>query len=381
SGGELQRVAIAAAVSREADVYIFDEPSSHLDVSQRLGAAKAIRGLVEEGRTVLLAEHDLAMLDYLSDQVCLLYGKPGVYGIVSHVHGVRVGINIYLNGFIPDENMRFRDEAIRFHVKPPRVGYEKAEWKLEWKRMECAVGDFKLEAEEGEVGEGEIIGILGPNGIGKTTFIKLLAGLIKPTKGEPPEWSGLTVSYKPQYISTEYGGSVLELLKSASGRGKIEESARSGLIKSLGLTEILDREVKNLSGGELQRVAIAACLLKEAQIYLLDEPSAYLDVEERLAVARALRKIIEERGAFAFVVEHDIASQDFSADRLMVFEGEPGRHGMARAPVELREGMNAFLSSVEVTFRRDPETGRPRANKPNSKMDRWQKERGEYYYV
>ncbi|MEM4650056.1 MAG: ribosome biogenesis/translation initiation ATPase RLI, partial [Candidatus Bathyarchaeia archaeon] len=95
SGGELQRVAIAAALSREADVYIFDEPSSHLDVLQRLKAAKAIRELVNEEKIVLIAEHDLAMLDYLSDQVCILYGEPGVYGIVSHPHGVRVGINIY----------------------------------------------------------------------------------------------------------------------------------------------------------------------------------------------------------------------------------------------------------------------------------------------
>ncbi|MBS7656064.1 ribosome biogenesis/translation initiation ATPase RLI [Candidatus Bathyarchaeota archaeon] len=381
SGGELQRVAIAAALSRDADVYIFDEPSSHLDVLQRLNVAKAIRELVTEGKTVLLAEHDLAMLDYLSDQVCILYGEPGVYGVVSHPHGVRVGINIYLNGFIPDENMRFRSEAIRFHAKPPRLSVKEAEWKIEWGLMKKNLGDFKLEVKQGNVKRGEIIGVLGPNGIGKTTFIKLLVGLEKPDEGEAPNWQGLTISYKPQYISINYDNVVFELLKDIAKEKVNEELTQNSLIKPLGLTKLLDREIKNLSGGELQRVAIAACLIKDAQIYLLDEPSAYLDVEERLTVAKIVRRIIEEKEAFAFIVEHDIVAQDALADRIMVFTGEPEKFGVAHAPVSLREGMNTFLSSVKVTFRRDPETGRPRANKLESKMDRWQKDRGEYYYI
>ncbi|MEM3516724.1 MAG: ribosome biogenesis/translation initiation ATPase RLI [Candidatus Bathyarchaeia archaeon] len=380
SGGELQRVAIAAALSREADVYIFDEPSSHLDVLQRLKAAKAIRELVNEEKIVLIAEHDLAMLDYLSDQVCILYGEPGVYGIVSHPHGVRVGINIYLNGFIPDENMRFRSEAIRFHVKPPWISIENLEWKIKWGFMKKSLDGFKLEVKPGEIQKGEIVGIIGPNGIGKTTFIKLLAGLEKPDEGEAT-MQGLTVSYKPQYISINYNGVVFDLLKSVAKEKINDESIQNGLIKPLGLTRLLDREIKNLSGGELQRVAIAACLIKDSQIYLLDEPSAYLDVEERLTVAKLIKRIIEEKGAFAFIVEHDIVSQDALADKLMVFTGEPEKFGIAHTPVPLRDGMNTFLSSVNVTFRRDPETGRPRANKFDSKMDRWQKDKGEYYYI
>ena len=122
SGGELQRVAVAAALSREADVYLFDEPSSYLDVKQRLVVAKTIRSLKEQQKTIIVAEHDLAIIDYLSDQICLFYGEPGVYGVVSHVHGVRTGINIYLQGYIPDENIMFRKESIVFHEKPPTAG-------------------------------------------------------------------------------------------------------------------------------------------------------------------------------------------------------------------------------------------------------------------
>ena len=106
SGGELQRVAIAATICRDAEVYLFDEPSSYLDVKQRLQAARVIRSLKDDGKTVIVTEHDLAILDYLSDHICVFYGTPGVYGVVSNVHGVRVGINIYLQGFIPDENIQ-----------------------------------------------------------------------------------------------------------------------------------------------------------------------------------------------------------------------------------------------------------------------------------
>jgi ATP-binding cassette subfamily E protein 1 len=114
---------------------------------------------------------------------------------------------------------------------------------------------------------------------------------------------------------------------------------------------------------------------------MLDEPSAFLDVEERLNVAKALRHLIDARQAFAFVVEHDIVAQDFLADRLMVFNGVASRNGKATDPLPLREAMNLFLSDMGVTFRRDPETKRPRINKPDSKLDKDQKSSGEFYYV
>ncbi|MEM2454503.1 MAG: ribosome biogenesis/translation initiation ATPase RLI [Candidatus Bathyarchaeia archaeon] len=381
SGGELQRVAIAAAVCREADVYLFDEPSSYLDVKQRLEAAKVIRSLKEENKMIIVAEHDLAVLDYLSDQVCVFYGKPGVYGIVSHVHGVRVGINIYLDGFIPDENMRFRKEQIIFHVKPPVGDSPTNAPILRWGEMTKTYGDFRLKIDSGEARLGEVIGILGPNGIGKTTFIKILAGLEKPDQGLSPTENVLRVSYKPQYISTEYEGTVEDLLKLAA-KDKFSSSwYQTEIINQLNLSSLFDRNMKELSGGELQRVAIAACLSHDADIYLLDEPSAYLDVEERLAMARAIRRVVEDKCVTAFVVEHDIIAMDFIADRLMIFTGKPGIYGVAKSPTSLLDGMNSFLKEMSITFRRDPDTKRPRVNKEDSKLDKYQKKIGQYYYV
>jgi ATP-binding cassette subfamily E protein 1 len=379
SGGELQRLAVAAAICREADIYLFDEPSSYLDVKQRLQVAKTIRNLTAAQKTVIVAEHDLAIIDYLSDQICIFYGEPGVYGVVSNVHGVRTGINIYLEGYIPDENVRFRKEAIVFHEKPPGQKAGKGETLLAWNPMEKTYKGFKLVVHPGEVKKGETVGILGANGIGKTTFVRILAGIEEADNGERFDQS--KISYKPQYISAEYSGTVNELLSSIAKENFSSGWYKTEILNPLRINMLLDRNVAELSGGELQKVAIAACLSREAELYLLDEPSAYLDVEERLNMARAIRRVIESRNVTGLVVEHDVVTQDFIADYLMIFTGKPGIEGIASPPTTLRKGMNMFLKEMKVTFRRDPMTKRPRVNKEGSKLDKFQKEIGEYYYV
>jgi ATP-binding cassette subfamily E protein 1 len=379
SGGELQRVAVAAAISRDADVYLFDEPSSYLDVKQRLQIAKTIRKLKDEQKTIIVAEHDLAIIDYLSDQICVFYGEPGVYGVVSNVHGVRTGINIYLQGYIPDENIRFRKEAIVFHEKPPATSIASGEILLEWEQLQKTFKGFKLVAHAGEIKRGEIIGILGANGTGKTTFVKILAGLEAADDGK--KFDKLKVSYKPQYISAEYEGTVQMLLMSIAKDNFSSSWYNTEILQPLRMNALLDRDVNELSGGELQKIAIAACLSREAELFLLDEPSAYLDVEERLNMAKTIRRVVENHHATAFVVEHDVVTQDFIADHLMVFSGEPGVKGITYAPTSLRKGMNMFLKEMEVTFRRDSMTKRPRVNKEDSKLDKFQKQIGEYYYT
>jgi ATP-binding cassette subfamily E protein 1 len=380
SGGELQRLAIATAICREAEVYLFDEPSSYLDVQQRIAVAKVIRSLKDNGKSIIVAEHDLTILDYLSDQVSILYGEPAIYGVVCHPQGVRVGINIYLNGYIPDENIRFRNNTIRFHIKPPTITWNMDDIVLQWKRIKKTYQDFTLEAEGGKIHKGEVIGIVGPNGIGKTTFIKLLAGLENPDKGDNNSLK-MSVSYKPQYITADQDDTVESILRAIVKDHFDSSQFQSEMIRPLSLDKLLDRTVNKLSGGELQRVAIATCLSKTAKLYLIDEPSAYLDVEERLAVARTIRRTIENHRVTAFVAEHDVAAQDFIADRIMVFDGKPGLHGYAHSPQNLRDGMNAFLKIMSITFRRDLNTGRPRVNKEDSRLDKYQKSIGEYYYI
>ncbi|MDI6645062.1 MAG: ribosome biogenesis/translation initiation ATPase RLI [Methanobacteriaceae archaeon] len=376
-GGELQRVAISAAVLKDADFYYFDEPTSWLDVRQRLNAVKVIRSLAEEGKSVMVIEHDLAALDAISDYVHILYGHAGGYGVVSHMRGVRVGINAYISGFLREENVRFRKNAILFEVKPPTEAVE-SEPIADYSSIKKSFDGFQFDAEEGEVHFNEIVTAFGPNGIGKTTFAKILAEVIKPDDGKINK--KVSIAYKPQYLSTKFEGTVQELLiTSAPSYGT--NIFKSEIVKPFSLDNIMDKEVKDLSGGELQRLAIATTLSKDADIYLFDEPTAFLDVEQRLVAARAIRKIIENRHSASIIIDHDIVFIDYISDRAMVFFGKPGLRGHATAPTDLRTSMNKFLSDVGITFRRDKETKRPRVNKFGSYLDRIQKEQGEYYYL
>lgn len=388
SGGELQRVAIAAAYLKDGDVYLIDEPSSYLDVSERINMAKLIRSLTEFNKIIIVVEHDLAILDYLSDYVSLFYGVPSVYGIVSHPQGVRVGINIYLNGYIKDENLRFREVPIQFHERPPQESsFDAGEIIFFYEDLEKTLGDFHLFVSGSEIHAGEIIGILGPNGIGKSTFIDLIAKKIEPNNKsgvyakDNNSNNKLKVSLKPQYIKLEESLLVSTLITKIKLSPHFSEAYKKRLINSLDLSSISERSVFELSGGELQRVAIAECLSNEADVFLLDEPSAFLDVEMRLQVAQLLRKSIEELKKAAFVVEHDIITQDFIADSILVFEGIPGIEGKALAPQNLRDGFNSFLRTMGITFRRDSITKRPRVNKIGSNKDVYQKQINEYYYI
>jgi len=377
SGGELQRVAIAAAALREADFYYFDEPTSWLDVRQRLNAVKVIRNLAEAGKSVMVIEHDLAALDAISDYVHILFGEPGAYGVVSHMRGVRVGINTYINGFLREENVRFRKQPIVFDVKPP-APYIEAEVLAEYSTLKKSYNGFKLEADEGQIQHDEIITAFGPNGIGKTTYAKILAGVTKPDKGKINK--NVSIAYKPQYLVSDFDGTVQELLITTSPTYGTN-MFKTEILKPFSLEALLDKEVDELSGGELQRLSVAVTLSRESEIYLFDEPTAFLDVEQRLKAAKAIKRVVESRNAAAIIIDHDIVFIDYISDRAMVFNGEPGVKGHASSPMNLRFAMNSFLSSVGITFRRDKETKRPRVNKLGSYLDREQKEKGEYYYL
>jgi ATP-binding cassette subfamily E protein 1 len=237
---------------------------------------------------------------------------------------------------------------------------------------------FSLVIEKGIIRQGEIIGIVGPNAIGKTTFVKMLAGVIEPSSGKVEH--DIKVSYKPQYITPDFNGTVRMFLEKNAPNLFTSSFYKGEIFETFNLKYLLDKDISTLSGGELQRVAIANCLVQDADIYLIDEPSAYLDSEQRMVTSRTIRHIIEKIGKSALVVDHDVYFIDMISDALIVFDGTPGKSGMARGPFSLHEGMNRFLKDVDITFRRDEDTRRPRVNKPESYMDRKQRKEGEYYY-
>ncbi len=379
SGGELQRVAVAAAALKEADLYLFDEPSSYNDVYQRLAVSKLIAGIAERGKAVLVVEHDVAFLDYVADYTQIIYGEPGAYGIVSGLYAARTGINALLDGYLPQENIRFRDRAVTFGVRGAGDVVESEEELARYTTLRKGYKGFKVKVEGGTILRGSILGVVGANALGKTTFIRMIAGEEKPDKGEVS--LNAKVAYKPQYLTAGSEGTVDEFFTTALGAKYGDPLLQDALVTPLRIEKLLARNMKDLSGGELQKVAIVAAMAQEADVYALDEPSAFLDVEDRFTVAKAVNRMVKARGKAGIIIDHDLQVVDIVSDRLMVFDGKPAKSGEATPPLSKEEGMNAFLRQVGLTYRRDVNTGRPRVNKPGSKLDRRQKEEGTYYYL
>jgi ATP-binding cassette subfamily E protein 1 len=307
-----------------------------------------------------------------------MYGSEGSFGVLAQPRTVRNAINTYLDGFLKEENIRIRDRNIKFETRAPKKDW-KAVSLVSFGKLKKKFEKFRLATEPGSIKAGEVVGIVGPNATGKTTFVKILAGEIAPDSGEID--ANVKVSYKPQYIEPSFGGTVAELFMTEIGPRAQSGFFRSEIHEPLSLQPLMNRELKSLSGGELQRVAIALALAREADIYLIDEPSAYLDSNQRMEAARTIRRVMEKSGRSGLIVDHDVYFIDMVSDSIMVFSGQPSIAGKGEGPMGMREGMNLFLKNVDITFRRDNDTNRPRINKKDSRLDREQKSSGEFYYV
>ncbi len=384
SGGELQRFAIASVLIKEADIYIIDEPCTFLDVQKRIKLAQLLRERVqgfgnEKKCPILVVEHDLAILDYLSDIVQLFYGVPHQFGIISSPLTTKKGINAYLNGFLKAENIEFREKEYGFKRSTGGRTWSNAKIFAKYGNISKTFESFHLSVNPGTIYASEILGIVGENGCGKSTFAKILAGELPPDVGSDFEGIQARVSYKPQYITQESSQTVKDFIIERAQSYNFSEDILRVLYRPLGVDKLFDLEISALSGGELQRVFICSCLAKKADLYILDEPSAYLDVEERIRIGQIIRTITKKNNAVAICIEHDIQITDTLIDRLLLFTGKPGVQGKTIGPLNKREGMNLFLKEIDVTFRRDSKTGRARLNKKGSQLDRTQKASGQLW--
>ena len=377
SGGELQRVAIIAAAIKKADFYYFDEPSSFLDITYRIKIAKIIRDIVDqENASVVVIEHDLATLDYISDEIQIVYGEPTCYGIFSQSKSVRRGINEYLSGFLDSENIRFRNYPIKFADSNLIKSYSK-DILYEIPELGKKFDSFSLEVNPLELHKGEVLCIMGANGLGKTTFLNLVSGNLKSDKNEIKIKN---ISYKKQVLDSP-DIKVIDFLKEKAGSEFSSGWYKQNILEKLNIQSILNNSLKDLSGGELQKVHIAANLSGDTELVLMDEPSAFIDVEDRLNVAEVIKEFVSKKEISAIIVDHDIQLIDHLSDSMLVFEGTPGKSGRVNSVLNKKDGMNKILKILDITYRKDKETNRPRINKPGSQLDREQRKKGEYYYI
>jgi ATP-binding cassette subfamily E protein 1 len=379
SGGELQRLAIATVASKDTDFYFFDEPSSYNDVFQRASVARVIQSLAKIGKSVMVVEHDLTLLDFLSDFIEVLYGEPTAYGIVSNILSTKIGINVFLEGYLPGENVRFRDKKFSFDVSSSSTDdFQIGSEIITYPKLEKKFPSFDLTIEPGSVRKGEVLGIMGANALGKTTMMKMIAGALKPDSGKINKKT--KIAFKPQYLENDIDVEVIAILDKANEAPIEGSQEEEQIVDPLKIKKLYNKSVKNLSGGELQKVAVVSCLLKKVDLYALDEPSAFLDVEDRIAVAKFLQKFVRSYGKSAIVIDHDIQLMDLVSDSMVIFEGESGLRGHATSPMPKSDAMNRFLKSLDITFRRDERTLRPRVNKLESRLDKDQKVSGNFYY-
>lgn len=401
SGGELQRLICAVTLLSKANVFIFDEPTNYLDVKQRLNVSKLIRSLVRPDVYVIVIEHDLSILDYISDNICIMFGKPSAYGVVSRPIGTAEAINSYFDGYIASENMRFRPNEYDIVSINASEGADKifSENKTTYEGGIVTYDNFELNILGGDVPiEGSITVVMGRNGTGKTTFINYIANKLK---------DNCVISHKPQYLSINNFAhtdgtypTVNEFLFNNIRNSYLNEMFKTDVVGPLEIGLIADRKLNELSGGELQRFWVVYSLGVEAQVYLLDECSANLDIEVRTTITKVIKRFAIHNKRMVFLVEHDMMmnvamgseqnTQTIIVDTIDMTnttntidstEHTNIKRCQASAPMDFTTGINRFLEILGITFHTQSRSRhqRPRINKLNSVKDREQKLSGKYY--
>ncbi|KAJ3425958.1 atp-binding cassette sub-family e member [Anaeramoeba flamelloides] len=493
SANELQRIAIGLTVINECNIYIIDQPTDFLDIEARYRIAKIIRSLSKGDNYIIVVDHDLSFLDYVSDICSFVYGVPSKHGYSSQVQPVREGINDYLQGYDNHLQYQFRSTALKFldpnlnkncekineienekvkvkvkenetenenenknkkenqkekvnenenekekenenenekvnekeNVKENKKEKEKEKererekdkeeetkignqtekenenqkekhkktnkfnennsnnskiFDISYQNMQKRYQNYQLTVKEGIITKKDrIIVLLGKNGSGKTTFMKMLAGVISPE--EEVEISKFKCSYKSQKVIPRYKGTVKELFEQKISNSFQDQDFNDLVIKPLQISKFYTFKVRELGGKEITLVALCLALGKTVDLYILDEPFQYLDSEQQIKCANVIRNFMTKYEKRCLISLHNLMITHFLANSIIVFEQIEPQLFIANSIESVYNGLNRFLNLLQITACIDKNTHRLRLNKNTSQKDVQQKKNNVYFFV
>ncbi|KAH0886923.1 hypothetical protein HID58_063019 [Brassica napus] len=346
SDAELQRFAIASTIVQMADVYLFDEPTIFLDARQKYQVARVILSVVKPDRYVCITDNDMSVLDLVCDHI-LYTGEETTSGEVHLDH-------------YPLTLEELSEEI----VTPPTYRYPETVVK--------GFGTFSLHVMGGDLRSSEITVVLGNMHTGKTLFLEWLNRISVGQDFSHKDQKMIKCENRHDTVATH----LYRLIRFSS----LDRVFQELVLKPLGIVKILDKRIKEVSQSTLQKIAIATCLGQEgARVFLLDEPSIHLDARERVIAAQTIKRFIAYSRKAALVVEQDFMMATYLADRVIVVQGEPGVQSTVNSPVLMSNGVNQYLSDLNITCRTNRFTSLARMNKPRSVEDEEQKTGGHFF--
>ena len=321
SGGEKQKIAFASVYAMNPQIYLLDEPSSNLDMTSIQELKEHLRLIKKQGKTVLIAEHRLYYLMELADRI--------VYLEKGEIKGIYTPEEFWQLSEPDREHMGLRAvdlQAVfpqKAHLPAPTPVLELRNVTLRYKKQ-TILHDIELSA-----GKGEVIGVVGHNGAGKTTFSRALCGLHKDCDGQFL-WERKPIERKErlkrsymvmQDVNYELFADSVEA-ECSFGIRNPDQTLVNATLEKLGLTQYRERHPNTLSGGQKQRVAVAVSMICGKDLLVFDEPTSGLDFDSMTQVAGMIRRL-SNMGKVIFIVTHDFEFVCRTCSRVLHFdEGE-----------------------------------------------------------
>lgn len=308
SEGQKQKVALASILALEPEIIVLDEPTANLDPLACKDLAKTLEKLKSQGLSLVVVDHRLWWLEDLADKVMILedgkLAEKGDFGLlksneIRKKYGLRTIKNEPINTSIPplDDDKENFVQCSKLSFKYPR-------------------GPEVLRETELSFPAGEVVALIGKNGVGKTSLARLMAGLEKADKGDiyvdfkkiVPKNLARYVQLVLQNAGHQLRMQSVELELEDAGKGVVSGSDLSKLVKDtmedFGLLPLAKRHPQSLSGGEKQRLAIACATIRSPRVIIFDEPTSGLDGLNLRRIASIIKKIAS-RGACVIVISHD----------------------------------------------------------------------------